>query len=73
MALKFSKLPSPRICNSCSKVAKYQIVAGIHSIVVCYDCCRELMSLVHSGIECADIKMVEYDHMQEVSHDKNIS
>lgn len=74
MALKFSKLPSPRICNNCSKVAKYSIQAGIHTIVVCYDCCRELMDLIRIGTE-GDYKVVMTDemHMQEVSHDKDIS
>lgn len=70
MALRFSKLPSPRICNSCSKVAKYQVTAGIHSIVLCYDCCREIMNLIRVGTE-GDYQMVEMDelHMKEVSHD----
>lgn len=60
MALRFSKLLSPRICNSCSKVAKYEIRAGIHSIVVCYDCCREIMNLVRIGTE-GDYKEVTHD------------
>lgn len=74
MALRFSKLESPRICNSCSKVAKYEVRAGIHTIVLCYDCCRELMNLIRVGTE-GDYKVVQIDemHMQEVSHDKNIS
>lgn len=69
MALRFSKLPSPRICNNCSKVAKYQIVAGIHNLLLCYDCSRELMNLVRIGTE-GDYSVVEIDemHMQEVSH-----
>ena len=70
MALRFSKLPTPRICNSCSKVAKYQFTAGIHNLILCYDCCRELMNLIRIGTE-GDYKVVEIDemHMQEVSHD----
>lgn len=74
MALKFSKLPTPRICNSCSKVAKYSVQAGIHTIVLCYDCCREMMNLIRVGTE-GDYKAVMIDemHMQEVSHDTNIS
>lgn len=60
MALRFSKLPSPRICNSCSKVAKYEIRAGIHNLILCYDCCRELMDLVRIGTE-GDYKEVTHD------------
>ena len=70
MALKFSKLPSPRICNSCPKVAKYSIQAGIHNLVLCYDCCRELIDLIRIGTE-GDYQAVMIDemHMKEVSHD----
>lgn len=71
MALKFSKLPSPRICNSCSKVAKYEIRAGIHNLILCYDCCREMMDMIR--IDEQKASMVDEMHMQEVSHDKNIS
>lgn len=72
MALRFSKLQSPRICNNCAKVAKYELRAGIHVMVLCYDCCREMMSLIKIGTE-GDYKMVECDelHMQEVSHGNN--
>lgn len=66
--LRFSKLPSVRICNNCAKVAKYEVRAGIHNLVLCYDCCREIMNLIRIGTE-GDYKMVEYDHMKEVSHD----
>ena len=68
MALRFSKLPSVRICNNCAKVAKYEIRAGIHVIILCYECARELIGLVKTGTE-GDYQMVEYDHMKEVSHD----
>lgn len=74
MALKFSKLPSPRICNSCSKVAKYSVQAGIHTIVLCYGCCRQLMDLIRMGTEGGyKAVMIDEMHMQEVSHDTNIS
>ena len=74
MALRFSKLPLPRICNSCSKVAKYQITAGIHDLILCYDCSHELMDLVRIGTG-GDYRVVQIDemHMQEVSHDPHIS
>lgn len=70
MALKFSKLPSPRICNSCPKVAKYEIRAGIHNLILCYDCSRELMNLICRGTE-GDYQTVMMNemHMKEVSHD----
>lgn len=74
MALRFSKLSSPRICNSCSKVAKYEVRAGIHNLILCYDCCREMMDLIRVGTEGDyNAVMVDEMHMQEVSHDKNIS
>lgn len=70
MALRFSKLPSPRICNSCSKVAKYEIRVGIHNLILCYDCSRELMNLIRRGAE-GDYQtvMINEMHMKEVSHD----
>ena len=70
MALKFSKLPSPRICNGCAKVAKYEIRAGIHNLILCYDCSRELMDLIRIGTE-GDYQAVMIDemHMKEISHD----
>lgn len=67
--LRFSKLSSPRICNSCSKVAVYELAAGIHNLILCYDCCRQLADLIRVGTE-GDYRMVEYDHMKEVSHDQ---
>lgn len=74
MALKFSKTQYPGICNSCSKVAKYYVQAGIHRLLLCYDCCRELMDLIRIGTEGNyNAVMVDEMHMQEVSHDKNIS
>lgn len=68
--LRFSKLPSVRICNGCAKVAKYSVQAGTHTLILCYDCCRELMNLIRIGTE-GDYEVVETDemHMQEVSHD----
>ena len=67
--LRFSKLPTVRICNNCAKVAVYEVRAGIHNLILCYDCCRQLMDLIRMGTE-GDYKMVECDelHMQEVSH-----
>ena len=65
--LRFSKLPSVRICNNCAKVATYELRAGIHNLILCYDCCRELANLIKIGTE-GNYQMVEYDHMKEVSH-----
>lgn len=70
MALKFSKCQHPGICNSCPKAAKYEIRAGIHNLILCYDCSRELMNLIRRGTE-GDYQTVMIDemHMKEVSHD----
>lgn len=70
--LRFSRLRQPRICNNCAKVAKYELAAGVHNLILCYDCCRQLADLIKVGTE-GNYQMVEYDHMKEVSHDKNIS
>ena len=71
MALRFSKAQYPGVCNNCAKVAKYYVQAGIHRLLLCYNCCRELMDLIRIGTE-GDYKMVEIDemHMKEVSHDQ---
>lgn len=68
--LRFSRLETVRICNNCAKVAVYEARAGIHNLILCYDCCRELANLIKTGTECVDIRMVEVDemHMKEVSH-----
>lgn len=70
MALRFSKLPSPRICNSCPKVAKYEIRVGVHNLILCYDCSRALMNLIRRGTE-GDYQtaMINEMHMKEVSYD----
>ena len=69
MALRFSKLPSPRICNSCAKVANYELAAGIHNLILCKDCAQSLGTLIEMGTD-GHMDMVEYDHMKEVSHDQ---
>lgn len=69
MALKFSKCQHPGICNSCPKVAKYSIQAGIHRLLLCYDCSRELMNLIRRGTEAQKAVMIDEMHMKEVSHD----
>ena len=71
MGLRFSKLETARICNSCASVAKYELRAGVHNLILCPNCVKELQGLIKTGTECADIKIVEYDHMQEVSHERN--
>ena len=70
MALRFSKCQYPGICNGCAKVAKYSIRAGIHNLILCYDCSRELMNLICRGTE-GDYQTVVINemHMKEVSHD----
>lgn len=67
--LRFSKLPVSRICNCCAGVAKYEIRAGIHNLILCSNCTKEIQGLIKTGTECEDVDMVEYDHMKEVSHD----
>lgn len=69
--LRFSKLQSPRICNNCAKVAKYELRAGIHNLILCYDCAHELMLMMRVMTEPE--MGVNEQHMQEVSHDTNIS
>lgn len=66
--LRFSRLETARICNNCTHVAKYEIRAGIHNLILCSNCAKELQSLIKTGTE-GDYKMVGYDHMKEVSHD----
>lgn len=70
MALRFSKCQYPGICNSCPKTAKYYIQAGIHRLLLCYDCSCELINLIRRGTE-GDYQTVMIDemHMKEVSHD----
>ena len=66
--LRFSKLQSPRICNNCAHVAKYEITAGTHNLLLCYDCAHELMLMMRVMTE-QKTEAVNTEHMKEVSHD----
>lgn len=68
MALRFSRLKQPRICNCCAKVAIFELAAGVHNLILCKDCTQRLGTLIEIGTD-GHMEKVNHDHMQEVSHD----
>ena len=75
MALKVTRSQYPGICNSCARPVVYIITTGIHNLKLCRDCAVTLSVEICKQIEedRDEIERVNYEHMQEVSHDKNIS
>lgn len=75
MALRFSKTQYPGICNSCARACEYIVTAGIHSLKLCRDCAITLSVEIRKQIEVDrdEVERVNYNHMQEVSHDSNVS
>ena len=71
MALRFSKCQYPGICDSCPKVAKYYVQAGIHRLLLCRDCAITLSIEIHKQVETDrdEVERINSDHMKEVSHD----
>lgn len=75
MGLRFSKTRYPGICNSCARPVVYIVTTGIHNLKLCRDCALTLAVEIHKQIEADrdEVEKVNHDHMQEVSHDPNIS